>query len=82
MSATALDTEFEPEQEVNQTQRTKPKAGKLANKLIGMMEQENIRNERESYQLPSLGPLGDKSIWNFEVFPKVKKTWKEMNKKD
>jgi hypothetical protein len=36
-----------------------------------MMEEENKRDEREAYQLNSLGPLGDKKIWNFEIFPKV-----------
>ena len=43
----------------------------LSPELIGMMEEENKRDEREAYQLNSLGPLGDKKIWNFEIFPKV-----------
>lgn len=39
MSATALDTEIEAEPEViTTTERKKPKGGKLATKLIGMME--------------------------------------------
>ena len=72
MSATLADTEVvDSESTVMPVQRKKPATGKLATKLIGMMEEENKRDEREAYQLNSLGPLGDKKIWNFEIFPKV-----------
>ena len=67
MSATLTDTEAEIDTQGLQVQekRAKPKTGRLANKLIGRMEKENNRTERDALQLPSLGPLGDKSIWNF-----------------
>jgi len=76
MSASALDTEIETESErepeVIKTQViNRGGKGKLANKLIGMMTEENIREEREVVELPSLGPLGDKNIWNFKTFPKI-----------
>lgn len=78
MSASALDTEIEteserePEPEVIKTKViNRGGKGLLANKLIGMMTEENIREEREVKELPSLGPLGDKNIWNFKTFPKI-----------
>lgn len=49
----------------------KYKGGKLAVKLIKRMEKENIREERESVEIPTLGPLGDKKFWDFKVFPKL-----------
>ena len=49
----------------------KRKGGKLALKLIQRMEKQNIREERESVDIPTLGPLGDKKFWDFKVFPKV-----------
>jgi len=69
MSATLADVEVEVDSDSTMTpiveKRKKPASGKLAAKLIGMMEKENLRDERDPYQLNSLGPLGDKNIWNF-----------------
>ena len=64
MSATVADT-AESDTTVAPASRNKPKTGKLASKLIGMMEEENKRTERDAVNLPSLGPLGDRKIWNF-----------------
>ena len=62
--------------------RLQPKPGKLAARLIKRMEGENIREERDVLALPTLGPLGDKKFWDFNVFPKAYKGWSAMNKKD
>lgn len=43
----------------------KKKGGKLAQKLILRMEKENIREDREMLEIPTLGPLGDKKFWDF-----------------
>jgi hypothetical protein len=29
------------------------------------MEKENIREDREMLEIPTLGPLGDKKFWDF-----------------
>jgi len=55
--------------------KMKPKKGKLAAKLISKMEEENKRQEREVLAIPTLGPLGDKKFWDFNVFPRAYKGW-------
>jgi hypothetical protein len=57
----------------------KRKGGKLATRLIQRMEKENIREDREMAEIPTLGPLGSKKFWDFKTFPKIKKGWSEMN---
>ena len=58
------------------------KVGKLSAKLIAQMRLENIREERAAVDVPVLAPLGDDKYWDFKIFPKVLKSWEEMNEKD
>ena len=60
----------------------KPKTSRLSAKLIDKMREENIRENRQAFQIPVLSPLGDEKFWGFKVFPRAYKNWGEMNEKD
>jgi len=64
-----------PAQETPNMPLLPKKKGKLATRLIKRMEKENVRESRDSIDLPTLGPLGDKKFWDFKVFPKAYKNW-------
>jgi stearoyl-CoA desaturase (Delta-9 desaturase) len=50
--------------------------------LLDRTIKENVREDRDVYQLPVMEPLGNDKFWDFKIFPKTYKNWEQMNKKD
>jgi len=50
--------------------------------LIARTLKENVREDRDTFEVPKLEPFGDEKFWDFKIFPRAYKNWEQMNKKD
>ena len=47
----------------------------LGSGILDRVRDANKRNERDSFEIPEIYPLGSKKFWDFKVFPRAYKNF-------